>query len=452
MFSYFRSENSKLRSAAKNWLYLGRKVYDFRRDQLSDAEVSELARRIDGLRSQLNVKPADAGALKLSIEALEAQLKEVGGAFYPQSTLSENVDFVLYFLIIYLGFTAFFIKPFAIPTNSMWPTYNGMTSEVWTEENPAPGLASRAFRLIANGSVRYRMTAPESGELLIPVLTDGARILGLHKATVGKRRYLVVPGEGVGYWFEVGGVKTVFKVPTEFDLELPMPIGTEQDRSVLREAWFPEEASFWEGIQKRIVEGGVDRRERVVLADGRSAEVIWVKSGLRFAQGETALSFDIHAGDRLLVDRISYHFARPKVGDGFVFLTGNIENLSTSPEQHYIKRLAGTPGDRLRIEGSALIVNDAPASGSAAFGRNGGKEYPYAGYFDRVEQTAPGFGGLLLAGEEITVPQYSYVVLGDNSGYSYDSRGWGYVTPGTVIVGKPVFIFYPFTRRFGLAE
>ncbi len=87
---------------------------------------------MEELRGQLKSKKADAGKLKLAIEAVEGHMKKVGGAFYPQSMIGENVDFILYFLILYLGFTAFFIKPFKIPTNSMWPTYNGMTSEVWT--------------------------------------------------------------------------------------------------------------------------------------------------------------------------------------------------------------------------------------------------------------------------------------------------------------------------------
>ena len=68
-----------------------------------------------------------------------------------------------------------------------------------------------------------------------------------------------------------------------------------------------------------------------------------------------------------------------------------------------------------------------------------------------TRQTASGFRGLLRKGEEITVPDDAYVALGDNSGHSYDSRGWGYV-PESMTVGRPVMIFYPFTKRFGLAE
>ncbi|MGK0239877.1 MAG: hypothetical protein ACI92G_003359 [Candidatus Pelagisphaera sp.] len=63
--------------------------------------------------------------------------------------------------------------------------------------------------------------------------------------------------------------------------------------------------------------------------------------------------------------------------------------------QFYIKRLSGTPGDRMKIEDGKLFVNDKEATGSVAFGRNNGKEAPYDGYFDDIEQTAPGFQGLL---------------------------------------------------------
>ena len=74
MFGFLQSENKKLRSAAKNWLYLGHKVYNFRKDELTSTEISELARRIDELREAVKTKPADAGKLKLSIEAMEDHL------------------------------------------------------------------------------------------------------------------------------------------------------------------------------------------------------------------------------------------------------------------------------------------------------------------------------------------------------------------------------------------
>ncbi len=454
MFGFLQSENSKLRAAAKNWLYLGHKVYNFRKDQLTDSEISELSQRMGELRAELKVTPADAGKLKLSIEGVEAHMRKIGGTFYPQSMLSENVDFALYFLIIYLGFTAFFIKPFKIPTNSMWPTYNGMTSEVWTDNNPAPGALSRSVRLLAHGATRQTLTAPADGELLIPVRVFEGRSLtprGLAVSSVSKRHHLVIPGEGKGYLFEVGGERLIFKVPLDFDLESEMPMNGAQGKSILGKAWFPEEPSFWDAIQKRLATGQIARKGRMSLADGSSAEIAMVRTGLKFKKGETVLSFDIHTGDQLFVDRMSYHFVEPKGGDGFVFRTGGIRNLASSGDKYYIKRLAGTPGDRMKIDEGRLLVNSEPATGSIAFEKNNSKEDPYDGYFNSAGQTAPGFRGLMRVGEEILVPEDSYVAMGDNSGHSYDSRGWGYV-PEPMIVGRPIMIFYPFTKRFGLAK
>jgi len=45
MFGFLQSENSKLRDAAKNWFYLGGKVDNYRKDELTDAELGELDSR-----------------------------------------------------------------------------------------------------------------------------------------------------------------------------------------------------------------------------------------------------------------------------------------------------------------------------------------------------------------------------------------------------------------------
>ena len=443
MFGFFQSENSKLRGAAKNWLYLGHKVYNFRKDELSEVEISELGQRMSELRGQLKSKTADAGKLKLAIEGVEGHMRKVGGAFYPQSMFRENVDFILYFLIIYLGLTAFFIKPFKIPTNSMWPTYSGMTSEVWTDDTSAPGFLNRAFRAVAFGAVRYDLEAPVDGELLIPIW-PGRHESILPVSQVSKRHHLIIPGKGNGFVFEVGGEQVMVKTPVDFDLTRGMPMGDEQGKSILGKAWFPNEPSFFDSIQKRIGEGNVARRGRMTLADGRTTDVVLVKSGLFFKKGDTMLSFDLHTGDQLFVDRMSYHFVKPKVGDGFVFKTGEVDGLKSGRDSFYIKRLSGVEGDSMRIEDGKLFVNEEEPTGSVAFGYNNGQVPPYDGYLNLGNR-------LLRRGETITVPEGMHVALGDNSGNSSDSRAWGYV-PEKAIVGRPVMIFYPFTKRFGLAK
>ena len=58
-------------------------------------------------------------------------LRRTGGAIYPKSSLVENVEFFLVAAIVILGIRTYFLQPFKIPTNSMWPTYNGMTPEAF---------------------------------------------------------------------------------------------------------------------------------------------------------------------------------------------------------------------------------------------------------------------------------------------------------------------------------
>ena len=43
---------------------------------------------------------------------------------------------------------SFFLQPFKIPTNSMWPTYNGMTAEVRAADEPVPSLPPACPRVV----------------------------------------------------------------------------------------------------------------------------------------------------------------------------------------------------------------------------------------------------------------------------------------------------------------
>ena len=111
-------------------------------------------------------------------------------------------------------------------------------------------------------------------------------------------------------------------------------------------------------------------------------------------------------------------------------------------EKYYIKRLVGLSGDTLEVKEPVLYRNGEPISGSLAFDKNFHKDGEYTGY------TA---SGSLAPGLKEYIPENYYLAMGDNSKGSYDSRFWGGV-PEKAVLGKAVFIIYPFSGRWGIAE
>ena len=152
-----------MRQHASNWLELADKVEHYRRDVLSVSDLAELRREKEGLRRLVKDR-ATASDLKLGIESLEGVLQTTGGSFYPKSTLVEYVEFFLVAAIVILGIRAFFFQPFKIPTNSMWPSYNGMTGQVFSTVEEEPGLTRRLREKFGFRSFARILTSKEKSE------------------------------------------------------------------------------------------------------------------------------------------------------------------------------------------------------------------------------------------------------------------------------------------------
>ena len=153
-------------------------------------------------------------------------------------------------------------------------------------------------------------------------------------------------------------------------------------------------------------------------------------------------------GDHVFVDKMTYHFRTPRRGNVFVFNTGGIQGIRTpdGTSQFYIKRLAGLPCDKLRIDPPTLYTNGQRAEGSA-FERVMASQGEYRGYSNGVAHGGP---APLLGSPTSTfdIPTKNYFALGDNSFNSSDSRYWGTV-PERNIMGRGVFVYWPFTPHFG---
>lgn len=148
-------------------------------------------------------------------------------------------------------------------------------------------------------------------------------------------------------------------------------------------------------------------------------------------------------GDRILVDRASYHFRAPRRGEVIVFrfnpndtanwtqgsngfircldLLAEMLNLAHQDSLPFIKRVVGLPGDTVEVRmGGTVYING-----------------------EQLEENYQ----VILGGPEgkWEVPPGTVMVMGDNRSNSNDSRRWGYV-PYQAIIGRAVFIWWPLSR------
>lgn len=423
-----------MRQNAANWLDLADKVWAYRRDRLSAAEAGDLDGRREALRRDLRGR-ADAGKLKLGIEGLEGALRRAGGAIYPKSSLTENVEFFLVAAIVILGIRTYFLQPFKIPTNSMWPTYYGMTSEHprWPQypvvvgadplTRPEPNLAVRLVRFLTLGAIEEKAIAPTSGEVSAEYWPNF--VMAWQK--VRGRKWLVFPADLREYRFYVDGQPVEIRVPIDFN-------GMDQ---IFAETYFGSEANLLQELRREIK---LNRYFEDPFSEHGAFRVPMERNAVA---GQPVIRFDLLTGDNLFVDRFTYHFVPPRVGQGFVFRTDLIPDIAT--QDYYIKRLVGVPGDVIQIHPPVLYRNGAPIAGAPAFQLNARRVAPYSGYTDVPDAK------YLPPGGKVTVPPDSYFAMGDNSSDSEDSRYWGYV-PAAAVIGRPLFIYYPFTKRWGLAR
>ncbi len=156
-------------------------------------------------------------------------------------------------------------------------------------------------------------------------------------------------------------------------------------------------------------------------------------------------------GDYLLVDKV--HFGqggwwghllpyRPvRRGDIIVF------RWPVHPEQHFVKRVIGLPGDRVRLVNKQLYVNGRAITEKYVVYRSQQHD-AYRDDFPRTDYlrgpVEPFWWSQLRSAVqhgELVVPSNQYFVMGDNRDDSSDSRYWGFV-PRENIIGRPLLIYW----------
>ena len=131
----------------------------------------------------------------------------------------------------------------------------------------------------------------------------------------------------------------------------------------------------------------------------------------RFRIEGDSMEPNLHNGEYVLIDKVSYLLHPPERGDVVVFTPPN-------NERDYIKRVIGLPGDTVEIKGGQVYVNGVVL------------DEPYLKNLIHTDMPAR------------AVEKGRYFVMGDNRNNSSDSRAFGTITPQS-IVGRAWLVYWP---------
>lgn len=130
----------------------------------------------------------------------------------------------------------------------------------------------------------------------------------------------------------------------------------------------------------------------------------------------------LEQGDRLVIEKISYHFHPPAQGDIVVFQPPiQLQMQGYDKNQAFIKRVIGEPGRTVAVQNGVVYLDDRSIKED---------------YIDRSpDYQLP----------TVEVPQGKLFVMGDNRNNSDDSHIWGFL-PQENVIGRAVFRFWPLNR------
>jgi signal peptidase I len=334
---------------------------------------------------------------------------------YPHAAWRENAEMLLVALAVAMAIRTFWLQPFKIPTGSMQPTLNGVTSKPNFSRGSVHGGNGETDFEIPSRLQRIREWF--SG---VKYMELKAKNSGVYRGSTKPLRLLIFT---IKQTFYIGG----------------------QPHTV----WFPPDG----GGVTLGERAGIERRER---SGGPPVAI-----PRHINAGDTVMKLRVVTGDHLFVNRVRFNFRRPERGDIIVFETTGIEGLTQ--DQFYIKRLVGLGGETLRLgDDRHLIINetnrldastprfefvysfdpDEPPKDSQFSGHVNGAVAASLGF---PEGLAPLFRNEAAV---LKVPEGELIVMGDNTMNSLDGRTWGTFDERKVI-GNASFVYWPISERFG---
>ena len=424
MLRWFISQNVRHACAVHKHY---RRLLAAQRDILPATAIAEVQVKLDELTAA--IREGHKGRTNIKAEELQfAAEKNIKP--YPAAAWRENVEVLLVALAVAMAIRTFFLQPFKIPTGSMQPTLFGVTST--PNFSMAVGMADR-FEELANNNYQVPDEAKDA----------------LHKevlAQIEQQKTVIIPDIWQRIKDGFHGVTYVhFVAPVDGQVEAETPPWPGAMFSLYQKFKF---AGEWHTVWFPPDYGDTDLRHHAGLIHGRT-----------YKQGDDVIRLKANAGDHLFVDRMTYNFRKPERGETIVFAT--VGTQITLQDQFYIKRLTVLPGEKvsigndrhMRINGQRLDAS-TPHFGNV-YGFNPDKpprESQFSGHLNGTVAQQYGIAPVAPQFEdEEKVYQNgpdAYMVFGDNTCNSSDSRTWGSL-PTKNVIGKNFFVYWPLTARFG---
>lgn len=402
------------------------RLLNAQRDLMTPAALQLVQGALLQLQSAINdrVKKQE---LRKQMDALE----KVAGKWlrpYPHAAWRENVEVLLVALAVAMGIRTFFLQPFKIPTGSMQPTLYGVIS--------TPDFTPIYYQMRQGSVDKSKIQTEMAGQLNSVKIPGGWQRV---KDWIHGISYVHVVAQNDGELQAVNPPKR-FLI---FNIRQTLVIG-----GVEHTIWFPPDY----GEQSLMARAGLF-------------------PGYSYHKGDDVVKLQVNAGDHLFVDRVTYNFRKPARGEIIVFETKGITNLDAlgvnqmPQDEFYIKRLTVLPGDHVQIgDDRHLVINGQRLDASTPHFENvygfdpktPPHESQFSGHvngtvareYNLYPNLAPNFPD---AKTVFTNADDSYMVMGDNTCNSSDSRTWGSF-PAKNVIGKSFFVYWPITKRFGVGH
>lgn len=395
------------------------KFLNYKRDLLEPDRVAEIESRRTDLKSA--IKEKDKEKVLEASKLLEKTCEQALPKYRSPNAFQENIEVFFVAIVVALGIRAYFLQPFRIPTNSMYPTLNGITGAAQLEKD-WPSLPMRITQQATHGRNYFSLTAKSDSRIV--AIEDYQYMHFFPRVRVKFSSGQEETFSGSATSLEQAGLTAFYDALIQ-----------------------KQDPSTW----GRVKHFSIDDRAGIYFKGGGIANKPLftnynIEAGTKILEGYT------ESGDLILVDKVSYHFRSPRPDEVFVFDTRGIayieesNRISGTPPSHYIKRLVATPGQHIILEPEKHSDPDYP---DGAIITINGQNAKTPGIM-RVQSLENEYNGYWLSGIIDKKLDYKpstglseYWAMGDNSYRSSDSRVWGSVKEYNV-VGPAFLSLWPF--------